>query len=85
LWDHFFTQVEPVASKCNTMCALVIMSMIGLYSPGNRIGPMQFTELMAVVNVGLLVPYSLKFNMPENSSESTGTRAPGLETFVHIN
>jgi hypothetical protein len=67
------------------MCALVIMSMIGLYSPGNRIGPMQFTELMAVVNVGLLVPYSLKFNMPENSSESTGTRAPGLETFVHIN
>ncbi|KAG6763974.1 hypothetical protein POTOM_031424 [Populus tomentosa] len=31
------------------------------------------------------VPYSLKFNMPGKSSESTGTLAPGLETFAHIN
>jgi hypothetical protein len=50
----FLLKLNLLHPKCHTMCALVITSMIGLYSPGNRIGPMQFKELMAVVNVGLL-------------------------------
>ncbi|KAJ6987633.1 hypothetical protein D5086_016210 [Populus alba] len=29
------------------------------WNPGNRIGPMQFTELMAVVNVGFLTALNL--------------------------
>lgn len=46
----FLLKLNLLHPKCHTMCALVIVSMIGLYSPGNWISPMQFTELiMAVV------------------------------------
>ena len=82
----FYSSWTCCIQSCHTMCALVIKSMIGLYSPGNRIGPMH-----AVYGtdggcecwpVGFLTALNLTC---QRTLQSQLARAPGLETFVHIN
>ena len=51
-WDHFFLlRLNLLHPKSHTMCALVIMSIIGLHSLGDLSGLWEFMERMGVVNV----------------------------------
>ncbi|KAD4983131.1 hypothetical protein E3N88_19802 [Mikania micrantha] len=74
VWDHFFNQIEPVASK------VPYHVCIGNHEYDWPLQPWKPDWAMYVYakdgggECG--VPYSLKFNMPGNSSELTGSRAP---------
>ncbi|KAK1425754.1 hypothetical protein QVD17_21112 [Tagetes erecta] len=74
LWDHFFNQIEPVASK------VPYHVCIGNHEydwPMQPWKPDWARYIYAKDGGGECgVPYSLKFNMPGNASESTGSRAP---------
>ncbi|CAL1395070.1 unnamed protein product [Linum trigynum] len=74
IWDHFFTQIEPIASK------LPYHVCIGNHEydwPAQPWRPDWSYGSYGTDGGGECgVPYSLKFNMPGNSSEPTGMRAP---------
>lgn len=74
LWDNFFTQIEPITSK------LPYHVCIGNHEydwPLQPWKPDWASKLYGTDGGGECgVPYSLRFNMPGNSSEPTGTRAP---------
>ncbi|KAF9626530.1 hypothetical protein IFM89_034464, partial [Coptis chinensis] len=74
LWDSFFSQIEPVASK------LPYHVCIGNHEYDWPLQPWKpnWAEKVYGKDGGgeCGVPYSLKFNMPGNSSIPTGTRAP---------
>ncbi|KAJ6432217.1 hypothetical protein OIU84_019460 [Salix udensis] len=81
VWDHFFTQVEPVASK------VPYHVCIGNHEYDWPLQPWKPDWAYAVYGTDgggeCGVPYSLKFNMPGNSSESTGTRAPATRNLYY--
>jgi hypothetical protein len=81
LWDHFFTQVEPVASK------VPYHVCIGNHEYDWPLQPWKPDWANAVYGTDgggeCGVPYSLKFNMPGNSSDSTGTRAPATRNLYY--
>ncbi|KAF5449545.1 hypothetical protein F2P56_029978 [Juglans regia] len=81
LWDQFFTQIEPVASK------VAYHVCIGNHEynwPSQPWRP-QWSERIYGTDGGgeCGIPYSLKFNMPGNSSEPTGTRAPATRNLYY--
>ncbi|KAL5723063.1 prolyl aminopeptidase [Ranunculus cassubicifolius] len=81
LWDTFFNQVEPVASK------LPYHVCIGNHEydwPMQPWKPTWSQKLYGTDGGGECgVPYSLKFNMPGNSSVPTGSRAPATRNLYY--
>uniref|UniRef100_A0A2P2KS00 Purple acid phosphatase n=1 Tax=Rhizophora mucronata TaxID=61149 RepID=A0A2P2KS00_RHIMU len=81
LWDHFFAQIEPVASK------VAYHVCIGNHEYDWPLQPWKPDWSYGVYGTDgggeCGVPYSLKFNMPGNSSESTGTRAPATRNLYY--
>ncbi|RZC77569.1 hypothetical protein C5167_001739 [Papaver somniferum] len=79
LWDTFFTQIEPVASK------VPYHVCIGNHEYDWPLQPWK-PEWASYGKDGggeCGVPYSLKFNMPGNSSSPTGTRAPATRNLFY--
>lgn len=74
LWDNFFYQIEPVASR------VPYMVCIGNHEydwPSQPWKPDWSNGVYGTDGGGECgVPYSLRLHMPGNSSEPTGTRAP---------
>ncbi|XP_010476419.1 PREDICTED: probable inactive purple acid phosphatase 2 isoform X2 [Camelina sativa] len=74
VWDEFFAQIEPIASK------VAYHVCIGNHEydfPAQPWKPDWAATTYGTDGGGECgVPYSLKFNMPGNSSEPTGTKAP---------
>ncbi|KAF4396344.1 probable inactive purple acid phosphatase 2 [Cannabis sativa] len=81
IWDQFFNQIEPVASK------LPYHVCIGNHEydwPQQPWKPDWSWSVYGKDGGGECgVPYSLKFNMPGNSSEQTGTRAPATRNLFY--
>lgn len=79
LWDHFFTQIEPVATK------LAYHVCIGNHEYDWPLQPWKPDWANYGKDGGgeCGVPYSLRFNMPGNSSETTGTVAPATRNLYY--
>ncbi|KAF2295000.1 hypothetical protein GH714_030066 [Hevea brasiliensis] len=81
LWDHFFTQIESVASK------VPYHVCIGNHEYDWPLQPWKPDWSYSIYGTDgggeCGVPYSLKFNMPGNSSEPTGTRAPATRNLYY--
>ncbi|GFP88730.1 probable inactive purple acid phosphatase 2 [Phtheirospermum japonicum] len=81
LWDNFFNQIEPVASK------VPYHVCIGNHEydwPAQPWRPEWSYSVYGKDGGGECgVPYSLKFNMPGNSSEPTGARAPATRNLYY--
>lgn len=81
LWDHFFTQIEPLASK------VAYHVCIGNHEYDWPLQPWKPEWAKTVYGTDgggeCGVPYSLKFHMPGNSSESTGARAPATRNLYY--
>ncbi|XP_043723825.1 probable inactive purple acid phosphatase 2 isoform X1 [Telopea speciosissima] len=80
LWDTFFTQIEPVASK------VPYHVCIGNHEYDWPLQPWKpdWAQMYGTDGGGECgVPYSLKFNMPGNSSAPTGTRAPATRNLYY--
>ncbi|KAI3846431.1 hypothetical protein MKX03_001881 [Papaver bracteatum] len=79
LWDTFFTQIEPVASK------VPYHVCIGNHEYDWPLQPWKPDWASYGKDGGgeCGVPYSLKFNMPGNSSSPTGTRAPATRNLFY--
>lgn len=81
LWDNFFFQVEPVASK------VPYHVCIGNHEydwPSQPWRPEWSYSVYGKDGGGECgVPYSLRFNMPGNSSEPTGTGAPATRNLYY--
>ncbi|KAI3744450.1 hypothetical protein L1987_57531 [Smallanthus sonchifolius] len=74
VWDHFFNQIEPVASKVPYHVCIGNHEYDWPLQPWKPDWAMYIYSKDGGGECG--VPYSLKFNMPGNSSESTKSRAP---------
>ncbi|PPD98063.1 hypothetical protein GOBAR_DD04930 [Gossypium barbadense] len=81
LWDEFFNLIEPVASK---VPYLVCIGNHEYDWPSQPWKP-DWANLIYGTDGGgeCGVPYSLRFNMPGNSSEPTGTRAPATRNLYY--
>uniref|UniRef100_A0A5B6ZW62 Purple acid phosphatase n=1 Tax=Davidia involucrata TaxID=16924 RepID=A0A5B6ZW62_DAVIN len=79
LWDNFFNQIEPVASK------VPYHVCIGNHEYDWPLQPWKPDWAAYGTDGGgeCGVPYSLKFNMPGNSSELTGSRAPATRNLYY--
>ncbi|KAL0385989.1 UNVERIFIED_CONTAM: putative inactive purple acid phosphatase 2 [Sesamum radiatum] len=81
LWDNFFNQIEPVASK------VPYHVCIGNHEYDWPLQPWRPDWAYSVYGTDgggeCGVPYSLRFNMPGNSSEPTGTRAPATRNLYY--
>ncbi|XP_061368018.1 probable inactive purple acid phosphatase 2 [Gastrolobium bilobum] len=79
LWDHFFAQIEPVASK------VAYHVCIGNHEYDWPLQPWKPDWAGYGKDGGgeCGVPYSLRFNMPGNSSEPTGTVAPATRNLYY--
>ncbi|ONI30943.1 hypothetical protein PRUPE_1G283200 [Prunus persica] len=80
LWDQFFSQIEPLASK------LPYHVCIGNHEYDWPLQPWkpEWASMYGKDGGGECgVPYSLKFNMPGNSSEPTGTGAPATRNLYY--
>ncbi|XP_068332506.1 probable inactive purple acid phosphatase 2 [Pyrus communis] len=80
LWDQFFSQIEPLASK------LPYHVCIGNHEYDWPLQPWkpEWATMYGTDGGGECgVPYSLKFNMPGNSSELTGTSAPATRNLYY--
>ncbi|KAK9107374.1 hypothetical protein Syun_023385 [Stephania yunnanensis] len=81
LWDTFFTQIEPVASK------VPYHVCIGNHEydwPSQPWKPDWAQRIYGTDGGGECgVPYSLKFKMPGNSSFLTGARAPATQNLYY--
>nr|POE78265.1 putative inactive purple acid phosphatase 2 [Quercus suber] len=79
-WDHFFTQIEPVASK------VAYHVCIGNHEydwPSHPWRPKWSVGIYGKDGGGECgVPFSFRFRMPGNSLEPNGTRAPDTRTFT---
>ncbi|XP_016510441.1 putative inactive purple acid phosphatase 2 [Nicotiana tabacum] len=74
LWDNFFSQVEPLASRVPYHVCIGNHEYDWPLQPWK---PDWSSHLYGTDGGGECgVPYSLKFHMPGNSSEPTGMRAP---------
>ncbi|XP_076922933.1 putative inactive purple acid phosphatase 2 [Bidens hawaiensis] len=74
VWDHFFNQIEPVASQVPYHVCIGNHEYDWPMQPWKPDWAMYIYAKDGGGECG--VPYSLKFHMPGNSSESTGSRAP---------
>ncbi|KAH7516065.1 hypothetical protein FEM48_Zijuj10G0095200 [Ziziphus jujuba var. spinosa] len=81
LWDQFFTQIEPVASKVPYHVCIGNHEYDWPEQPWRPDWSMPIYRKDGGGECG--VPYSLKFNMPGNSSEPTGTRAPATRNLYY--
>ncbi|XP_020210786.1 probable inactive purple acid phosphatase 2 [Cajanus cajan] len=79
LWDHFFTQIEPVAAR------VAYHVCIGNHEYNWPLQPFKPDWAGYGKDGGgeCGVPYSLRFNMPGNSSEPTGTGAPPTKNLYY--
>uniref|UniRef100_A0A7N0TRJ3 Purple acid phosphatase n=1 Tax=Kalanchoe fedtschenkoi TaxID=63787 RepID=A0A7N0TRJ3_KALFE len=81
LWDNFFHQIQPVASR------LPYHVCIGNHEydwPAQPWKPDWAAKIYGTDGGGECgVPYSVKFNMPGNFSEPTGTRAPATRNLYY--
>ncbi|PON79646.1 Acid phosphatase [Parasponia andersonii] len=81
IWDQFFNQIEPVASK------VPYHVCIGNHEYNWPLQPWKPDWSWSVYGKDgggeCGVPYSLKFNMPGSSSEPTGTRAPATRNLYY--
>ncbi|MBA0815968.1 hypothetical protein Gohar_000680, partial [Gossypium harknessii] len=81
LWDEFFNLIEPVASK------VPYHVCIGNHEydwPSQPWKPDWANSIYGTDGGGECgVPYSLRFNMPGNSSEPTGTHAPATRNLYY--
>eukprot|EP00262_Sarcandra_glabra_P005601 TRINITY_DN1732_c0_g1_i1.p1 TRINITY_DN1732_c0_g1~~TRINITY_DN1732_c0_g1_i1.p1 ORF type:complete len:645 (-),score=67.67 TRINITY_DN1732_c0_g1_i1:392-2326(-) len=81
LWDEFFSQIEPIASK------VPYHVCIGNHEYDWPLQPWKPSWAMGIYNKDgggeCGVPYSLKFNMPGNSSLPTGTSAPDTRNLYY--
>ncbi|KAG8366429.1 hypothetical protein BUALT_Bualt17G0078700 [Buddleja alternifolia] len=81
LWDNFFNQIEPVASK------VPYHVCIGNHEYDWPLQPWRPEWSYPSYNKDgggeCGVPYSLRFHMPGNSSEPTGTRAPATRNLYY--
>ncbi|KAK9277673.1 hypothetical protein L1049_007220 [Liquidambar formosana] len=88
LWDNFFTQIEPAASK------VPYHVCIGNHEYDWPLQPWKPDWSNAAVKGTTPVygkdgggecgvPYTVRFNMPGNSSEPTGTRAPATRNLFY--
>ncbi|KAK4765105.1 hypothetical protein SAY86_026195 [Trapa natans] len=81
LWDHFFTQIEPVAAY------VPYHVCIGNHEydwPAQPWKPDWAQTIYGKDGGGECgVPYSLRFSMPGNSSEPTGSRAPATRNLYY--
>ncbi|CAN1137485.1 Probable inactive purple acid phosphatase 2 [Linum perenne] len=80
IWDHFFTQIEPIASR------LPYHVCIGNHEYDWPTQPWKPDWAYAYGTDGggeCGVPYSIKFHMPGNSSEPTGTRSPSTRNLYY--
>lgn len=81
LWDNFFAQIEPIASK------VPYHVCIGNHEYDWPLQPWRPDWSYAVYGKDgggeCGVPYSLRFTMPGNSSEVTGTRAPATRNLYY--
>lgn len=81
LWDHFFTQIEPVASKVPYHVCIGNHEYDWPLQPWK---PEWSNSIYGTDGGGECgVPYSLKFNMPGNSSEPTGNHAPATRNLYY--
>ena len=81
LWDHFFTQIELVASK---VAYHVCVGNHEYNWPSQPWRPEWSVGSYGKDGGGECgVPYSLKFKMPGNSLEPTGTRAPATRNLYY--
>ncbi|KVH97706.1 Iron/zinc purple acid phosphatase-like C-terminal domain-containing protein [Cynara cardunculus var. scolymus] len=81
LWDHFFNQIEPVASKVPYHVCIGNHEYDWPLQPWKPDWAMYIYAKDGGGECG--IPYSLKFNMPGNSSESTGSRAPATRNLYY--
>lgn len=81
LWDHFFNQIEPIASK------VPYHVCIGNHEYDWPTQPWRPSWSYGVYGTDgggeCGVPYSLRFHMPGNSSEPTGTRSPATRNLYY--
>lgn len=81
LWDNFFAQIEPIASK------LPYHVCIGNHEYDWPLQPWKPDWAQSIYGKDgggeCGVPYSLRFNMPGNSSEPTGMRAPATRNLYY--
>ncbi|PHT48017.1 putative inactive purple acid phosphatase 2 [Capsicum baccatum] len=79
LWDHFFSQIEPVASR------VPYHVCIGNHEYDWPLQPWKPDWSSYGTDGGgeCGVPYSYKFHMPGNSSEPTGMRAPATQNLYY--
>ncbi|XP_010258129.1 PREDICTED: probable inactive purple acid phosphatase 2 [Nelumbo nucifera] len=81
LWDTFFTQIEPIASK------VPYHVCIGNHEYNWPLQPWRPDWARTIYGRDgggeCGVPYSLRFNMPGNSSFITGTRAPATRNLYY--
>ncbi|CAA2975789.1 probable inactive purple acid phosphatase 2 [Olea europaea subsp. europaea] len=81
LWDNFFYQIEPVASK------VAYHVCIGNHEYDWPLQPWKPDWANGIYGKDgggeCGVPYSLRFHMPGNSSEPTGTRAPSTRNLYY--
>ncbi|KAJ4827866.1 prolyl aminopeptidase [Turnera subulata] len=81
MWDLFFAQIEPVASK------VPYHVCIGNHEYDWPLQPWKPDWAVGIYGTDgggeCGVPYSLKFNMPGNSSEPTGARAPATRNLYY--
>lgn len=79
LWDHFFTQIEPIAAK------VAYHVCIGNHEYNWPLQPFKpdWANYRKDGGGECGVPYSLKFNMPGKSLEATGTEAPDTRNLYY--
>ncbi|KAL2484677.1 putative inactive purple acid phosphatase 2 [Abeliophyllum distichum] len=81
LWDNFFYQIEPVASKVPYHVCIGNHEYDWPLQPWK---PDWSSSIYGKDGGGECgVPYSLRFHMPGNSSEPTGTRAPSTRNLYY--
>ncbi|KAL5553678.1 hypothetical protein UlMin_041079 [Ulmus minor] len=81
LWDEFFALIEPVASKVPYHVCIGNHEYDWPLQPWKPDWSMYLYGTDGGGECG--VPYSLKFHMPGNSSEPTGTRAPATQNLYY--
>ncbi|KAL3840528.1 hypothetical protein ACJIZ3_025119 [Penstemon smallii] len=81
LWDNFFNQIEPVASKVPYHVCIGNHEYDWLSQPWKPDWSYSVYGKDGGGECG--VPYSLRFHMPGNSLEPTGTRAPATRNLYY--
>ncbi|CAK9151114.1 unnamed protein product [Ilex paraguariensis] len=81
LWDNFFTQIEPMASKVPYHVCIGNHEYNWPLQPWRPEWSYSIFESDGGGECG--VPYGLRFNMPGNSSEPTGTHAPATRNLYY--